>query len=155
MNPKWKTTERGGVGTHSLTRSTRSGWGGGRGGVLEFRNGTRKNDKPYLLTRTNIQPTTSWLILNLKHVWCSDKPRATLDSQDSSRPGFGGSHHLPPYSIICASPQHLHPNGFLFRDSQGEVPKLSRFRLPLLCGVIILCPDLLLGSGLQQPCSSH
>jgi hypothetical protein len=145
MNPKWKTTERGGVGTHSLTRSTRSGWGGGRGGVLEFRNGTRKNDKPYLLTRTCMQPTTSWLVLILEHLWCSDKPRITLDSQDSSRPGLKGSHHLPPYSIFCAFPRHLHPNGFLSQDSQGGVPKLSQFELLPLCGVITLFLDLRLG----------
>ncbi len=26
-----------------------------------------------------------------------------MDTQDSSRPGLGGSHHLPPYSILCTS----------------------------------------------------
>jgi hypothetical protein len=79
----------------------------------------------------------------------------TLDSQDSPRPGFGGSHHLPPYSIICASPRHLHPNGFLSRDSQGGVLKLFRFGLSPLCGVIILCSDLRLRWSLKQTCSSH
>jgi hypothetical protein len=39
------------------------------------------------------------------------------DTQDSPRPGLGGSHHLPPYSIICTSPQGPHPNGFLSRGS--------------------------------------
>jgi hypothetical protein len=76
------------------------------------------------------------------------------DSLDSPRPGLGGSHHLPPYSILCASPWHLHPNGFLSRDSQG-VLKLSQFGLPPLCDVIILCPNLRLGWGLKQTCSSH
>ncbi len=33
------------------------------------------------------------------------------DTQDSPQPGLGGSHHLPPYSILCASPWGLHPNG--------------------------------------------
>ncbi len=79
----------------------------------------------------------------------------TLDWQDSPRPGLGGSHHLPPYSIIRASPWHLHSNGFLSRDSQGGVPKLSRFGLPPLCGVITICSDLWLGWGLKQTCSSH
>ncbi len=36
--------------------------------------------------------------------WCWDKPRATLDSLDSPRLGLGGSHHLPPYSILCVAP---------------------------------------------------
>ncbi len=54
---------------------------------------------------------------------------SNTDSLDSPQPGLGGSHHLPPYSILCASPRHLHPNGFLSRESQGGVPKLSRFGL--------------------------
>ncbi len=35
------------------------------------------------------------------------------DSQDSPRPGLGGSHHLPPCSILCASPQGPPLNGIL------------------------------------------
>jgi hypothetical protein len=46
--------------------------------------------------------------------------------QDTPRPGLGGSHHLPPYSILCSSPRRLHPNGSFSRDSQVGVPKLSR-----------------------------
>jgi len=34
------------------------------------------------------------------------------DSLDSPWPGLEGSHHLPPYSILCVAPPHLHPNGF-------------------------------------------
>jgi hypothetical protein len=34
------------------------------------------------------------------------------DTQDSPRPRLGGSHHLPPYSILCDPPQDPHPNGF-------------------------------------------
>jgi len=52
-----------------------------------------------------------------------------IDSLDSPWPGLGGSHHLPPYSILCVAPPHSHPNGFYSRDSQGGVPKLSRFGL--------------------------
>jgi hypothetical protein len=77
-----------------------------------------------------------------------------MDSQDSPRPELGGSHHLPPYSILCASPWHLHPNGFLSWDSQKGVLKLSRFGLPTFCRVIILCSNLLLEWGLKQNCSS-
>jgi hypothetical protein len=38
--------------------------------------------------------------------------RATnnLDTQDSPWPGLRGSHHLPPYSILCATPWGPHPN---------------------------------------------
>jgi hypothetical protein len=52
-----------------------------------------------------------------------------LDSFDSPRPRFEGSHHLPPYSILCNSPLRLHPNGIFSRGSQSGVPKLSRFAL--------------------------
>ncbi len=46
--------------------------------------------------------------------------------QDTPHPGLGGSHHLPPYSIICATFRGLHPNGSFSRDSQVGVSKLSR-----------------------------
>ncbi len=86
--------------------------------------------------------------------WCWDKSRATLDSLDSPRPGFGRSHHLPPYSILCSSPPHLHPNGSFSRDSQSGVLKLSRFGLSGLWASIISRPELGLRRGLNQSCSS-
>jgi len=78
-----------------------------------------------------------------------------LDSENSPRPGLGGSHHLPPYSIIYVTLRHPYPNDFLSRDSQGGVPKLSRFRLPGLCEFITLCSNLGLWWSLKQTCSSH
>jgi hypothetical protein len=79
---------------------------------------------------------------------------SNTDSLDSPQPGLEGSHHLPPYSILYASPQHLHPNGFLSRDSQGGVPKLSRFGLPGLWELITPSSNLRLRRGLKQTCSS-
>jgi hypothetical protein len=75
------------------------------------------------------------------------------DSFDSPWPGLKGSHHLPPYSILCISLPHLHPNGFYSWDSQGGVPKLSRFEFPGLWELIILGSDLGLGWGLKKICS--
>ncbi len=68
--------------------------------------------------------------------------RATgnTDTQDSPRPGLGGSHHLPPYSILCDSPRDPHPNGF---------------SLPGLWIPITLRADLGSKCGLKQSCSSH
>jgi len=86
--------------------------------------------------------------------WCWDKPRANLDSLDSPRPGLGGSHHLPPYSILYSSPPDLHPNGSFSWDSQSGVLKLSRFGLPGLWTLITPRPKLGLGQGLNQSCSS-
>ncbi len=79
----------------------------------------------------------------------------TLDSQDSPRPGFGGSHHLPPYSILCTFPRRLHPNGFLSRDSRREVPKLLMLGLPQLCGAITSCSDLRSKRHLKKSYSSR
>ncbi len=76
------------------------------------------------------------------------------DSLDSPRPKLGGSYHLPSHSILCVTSSHPHPNGFLSWDSQGGVPKLSRFGLLRLHKVITLCSDLWLGRSLKQTCSS-
>jgi hypothetical protein len=92
---------------------------------------------------------------------CWDKPRATLDSLDSPRPGLGGNHHLPPYSILCSSSWRLHPNGSFSQDSQVGVPKLSR-NCPetVLVGVSglwdLITPNcrVRLRRGLNQSCSS-
>jgi hypothetical protein len=63
---------------------------------------------------------------------------------------------LPPLSgVSCASPRHLHSNGFLSQDSQGEVLKLSRFGFLPLCRVITLCSNLRLGWGLKWTCRSR
>jgi len=86
--------------------------------------------------------------------WCWDKPRATLDSLDSPRPGLGGSHHVLPYSIFCVTLWEPHLNGTFSRDSQGGVPKLSRVRLPGLWALISPRSDLRLEWGLNQSCSS-
>ncbi len=77
------------------------------------------------------------------------------DSQDSPQPGLARSHHLPPYSILCASPRGPHPNGILSRDSQVGVSKLSKLGLPQLWGPITLCKDLWLKQIRKQsfsPC---
>jgi hypothetical protein len=83
--------------------------------------------------------------------------RATgkTDTQDSPRPGLGGSHHLPPHSILCTSPRGPHPNGFLSRDSQVGILRLPRLGLLRLWGAITLCADLWLRLGLKQSCSPY
>ncbi len=76
------------------------------------------------------------------------------DSLDSPRPKLGGSHHLPPYSILCVTLPHLHPNVIFSQDSQSGVPKLSRFALPRLWASITSCSNLWLGWSLKKSCSS-
>jgi len=99
-------------------------------------------------------PTNKLVRTHSTHFQCWDKSRATLDSLDSPRPGLGGSHHLPPYSILCSSLPHFHPNGSFSRDSQSGVPKLSRFGLPGFWMFITSRPELRSGWGLNQSCSS-
>jgi hypothetical protein len=79
-----------------------------------------------------------------------DEPLANMDSQDSPRPRLGGSHHLPPYSILCAWPQDQHPNVILSQDSQVRVPKFPKLGLPWLWRFITLCVDLWLKWSLKQ-----
>ncbi len=83
--------------------------------------------------------------------------RATgnTDTQDSPRPGLGGSHHLPPYSILCDSPRSPHPNGYFSRDSRLGVPKSRQMGLPGLWSPITLREDLRSQCGLKQSCSSR
>ncbi len=78
-----------------------------------------------------------------------------FDTQDSPWPGLGGSHHLPPYSILCSFARRLHPNGSFSRDSQGGVLKLSQFGFPKLWASITFRPKLGSGRGLNQSCSPH
>jgi hypothetical protein len=65
------------------------------------------------------------------------------NTQDSPRPGLGGSHHLPPYSILWTSPRGPHPNGF------------SLPGLPRLWSRITLRENLGSRCGLEQSCSPH
>jgi len=48
-----------------------------------------------------------------------------MDTLDSPRPELGGSHHLPPYSILCGWPQSLHPNGFSFLELPSGSPEIA------------------------------
>jgi len=76
-------------------------------------------------------------------------------TQDSPRPGLGGSHHLPPYTILYISSPRLHPNGFFSRDSQVGVPKLSWVEVPGLWTLIVPHPELGSRRALNQSCSSR
>jgi len=70
--------------------------------------------------------TTKWLIHIREHPWMLGQTTGTLDHKTHHDPDSGGSHHLPPYSILYNASLRLHPNDFFSRDSQVGVPKLSR-----------------------------
>jgi hypothetical protein len=84
-----------------------------------------------------------------------DEPRANVDSQNSLRLGLGGSHHLPPYSIFCASPRGQHPKCHFVPWFPSGSPKFPKLGLTRLWRLIILCENLELNWGLKQSCSPH
>ncbi len=127
---------------------------GGRGACWKSRDQSRKRDQIIKLesaSKTNhkkvSQHSGTPLGVGTSH--------GHFDTQDSPRPGFGGSHHLPPYSILCNSLPRLHPNGSFSWDSQVGIPKLSWVGVPRLWTVIDPRPELGLGRGLNQSCSSR
>jgi hypothetical protein len=61
---------------------------------------------------------------------------------------LGGSHHLPPYSILCAWPWDQYSNVILSLDSQNCDSRDFG-------GPITLCADLRLRWGLKQNCSPY
>jgi hypothetical protein len=87
--------------------------------------GLRRIDKLQLFTQTCTKPTQGGQCI-VGALLVLGQATGNLDSQDSPRPGLGGSHHLPPYNVLCASPRGPHPNDILSRDSQVRVPKLPK-----------------------------
>jgi len=80
------------------------------------------------------------------------------NTQDSPRLGLGGSHHLPPYSILCISPRAHIQMAFLSRDSRDSrvgVPTSRQLGLPRLWSPITLRADLGSKCGLKQSHSSR
>jgi hypothetical protein len=83
------------------------------------------------------------------HTW----PKWGCDN--TPQPRLGGSQHLPPYSILCSSPQGSHPSGFLSWDSQVGVLKFAQLGLLQLWRHITSHADLQLQWGLKQSYSPH
>jgi hypothetical protein len=88
--------------------------------------GLGRIDKLQLLTQTCTKPTQGGYYI-VGTLLVLGGATGNSDSQDSPQPGLGGSHHLSPYSILCASPWGPHPNGILSRDS--HLPKLGLLQL--------------------------
>jgi hypothetical protein len=84
-----------------------------------------------------------------------ERATGNTDTQDSPWPRLGGSHHLPPYSILCSSRRRWHPNGYFSRDSRMGVPKLSRAGVLELWMPISLDCRVRSQRGLKQSCSSR
>jgi hypothetical protein len=118
-------------------RAGAPGWGLRRVASINYSHG-------HAQTKQQVDWCIVWALLVLG--WAT----GNSDSQDSPRPGLGGSHHLPFYSILCASSQGPHPNDILSHDSQIGVLKFPKLGLPWLWGPITLCADLRLRWDLEQ-----
>ncbi len=82
------------------------------------------------------KPTNKLVNSHLETLLVLGQATSNTNSLDSPWLGFKGSHHLPPYNILCVYPWHLHPNNILSWDSQRGVQKLSRFELSRLWELI-------------------
>jgi hypothetical protein len=104
--------------------------------MLELWNGTRKNDKHQLLTRTYIKPNTSWLVHS----------SSTIDVK--------ASQGQLEFTRLCAYPWDRHLNDILSQDySQVGVSKNPKLGLQWLWGCITFCANLRLRCGQEQSCS--
>jgi hypothetical protein len=94
-NPKVKTME--GVGVRFLARNT----SGVEGHAASPRWRIRTNDKQVNYSH---KPNNKLINVWLEHFWCTDKPRAYTDPQDSPRLGLGGNTTFP--LIVFYVPSH-------------------------------------------------
>jgi hypothetical protein len=97
---------------------------------------------------------TKWLV----HSWSTFGARMSHGQHEHTRLSTArtwGSHHLPPYNILCDYPRRPHSNGFLSRDSRMGVPKSRQQGLPRLWSAINFRADLGSKCSLKQsysPC---
>ncbi len=137
-SPKEKTTKGKGIGARSLTNNTLRVEGHARTSGCELEGLTSKS-----IIHTDLHKQNNKLVsAQLEHFWCTDRPRANTDSQNSSWPGLKGSHRFPPYNILCAWSHDQHSNVILSRDSQMGVPKFPKLELLHIWRPITLCADL-------------
>ncbi len=91
--------------------------------------GLRKVDKLHSFTRACTQPTQGGQCI-VETPLVLGRTMGNTNTRDSPRPGLGGSHHLPPYSIFCTSPRGLHLNGFSLPGLPNGSPKIAPVRTP-------------------------
>jgi hypothetical protein len=99
------------------------------------------------------KPNNKLVSAGLEHFWCTNKPRAYMDSQDSPQPRLKGNHHLPPYSILCASHKAYTQMSFFPRIPKKGVSKFPKLGLLQLWKPITFFANLWLKWGLKKICS--
>ncbi len=95
---------------HNTLRGRGAGWNSGMG------LGRMKNINHSQRFAQN--QTTSWLVHSLSTFGARVNTGKFILTRLTTTWTWGGSHHLPPYNILYASPQGPHPNG-----NFSEIPK--------------------------------
>jgi len=121
-------------------------------GVLELWDGTKKNWQTSLIHMGLHKTNTRWLVRSYNTFHARTNHKQFRHTRLTTTWTWG-SHHLPPYSILCGCPWGPHPNDFLSQDSQVGVPKLPKLGLSWLWGAITLRTNLRWRWGLKQRCS--
>lgn len=78
--------------------------------MWEFQDGTKTSFSTQVHNDSNCTNQRKKWLVHLEPIWFMDKPRAFMDSQDSSQLKFGKNCHLPPNNIFCAYPRGLYQN---------------------------------------------
>jgi len=73
--------------------------------MLKLQGGIRKIDKLFNHSHEPAQTKQQVGQCVVATFWCTNEPQADTNSKGSPRFELGESHHLPPYSKLCAWPQ--------------------------------------------------
>ncbi len=117
---KYKTTEGGGIGARSLAHNISRG----KKACWSFGMGLGRVNKLHSFTWACTQPTQGGQCI-VGALLVLGRATGNTDTQYSSRPRLGKSHHLPLYSILCTSPRGLHPNGFSLPGFSCGSPEIA------------------------------
>ncbi len=95
--------------------------------------GLGRIDKLYLFTRACTKPTQNGQCI-VGAPLMLERATSNSDTQDSPRPGLGGSQHLPPYSILYGCPQD-HTSKWLFVSGlPSGSPEIVKVETPMTLG---------------------
>ncbi len=87
--------------------------------------GLRQTHKQEFKMKSTYTTKDKRRLMQIEWKWCDELSKDNLKHSFTCPTTFGRRHHSPPYNILCASLQGLHPNVTFPQDSQMGVPKLG------------------------------